>query len=311
MKTIVYVTLVGIALLFQVHTQGQAIPNTNFENWISSGTPPPFDWEEPTDWKSTNSLTEWTLAGVRKTTDAYVGSFACQLSSVNISGGWPSVVCNGVPELMGDPFSDPSINIITGGTPISAKPIKLTGFYKFENNNPIDSGYAVVILKKYNSTLQTIDTVGMGDFLFSEKSTFTSFEITINDWLPAVTPDSIVIAFYSTDPKKPYAPDLQSIGLIVDSISLVFPPTSIEKQEDLVLKPVVYPNPASDFLTISLDESRLYELRLYTIIGQPVKIMTGKGITKLDVSTLPKGHYFLRTTEILGKQVFTQPIVVE
>jgi hypothetical protein len=311
MKTILYVTIVGIAFLFQVNTQAQSIPNNDFENWTPSGKPAPFNWEEPTDWISTNSLTEFTFAGVKKTTDAYVGSFACQLWSVNISGGWPSAICNGTPNLIGSPFSDPSIDIITGGTPISSKPNKLIGYYKFDNNDLTDSAYAIVILKKYNTTLNKVDTVGMGDFLFSEKSTFTKFEMTINDLMPTVTPDSIVIAFYSTDPKKPKAPNFPATGLIIDSLGLGFAPNSVKDLENANIEANLYPNPANDLLVIDWEGRETYEINVYNILGQSVKVVEGQGDVRLDVSKYPKGQYFIRMTNQNEIQVFTKSFIVD
>ncbi len=310
MKTIIYTTMLGMALFFQVQGQAQTILNNDLNDWTPSGNPAPFDWEEPTDWKSANSLTEWVSAGVGKTTDAYSGSYACQLVSLNISGGWPSVICNGTPNLMGSAFGDPSVDIITGGTPISSKPNTLMGYYKFDNNNPLDSGYAVVILKKFNTSQNKYDTVGMGDFLFPEASNYTPFEITINDLMASVTPDSIVIAFYSTNPKNPNAPIAPSIGLIVDSLSLGFDPTSVNKQKESRVEPVLYPNPTSNVLVIEWEGSKMYEMRLYNVLGQSVKVIVGQGKTKLDVSEFPKGQYFLRITEQNNSDVFTKSFMV-
>ena len=310
MKTIICATMLGIASFYQINLQAQTIPNSNMEGWESSGNPAPFDWEEPTGWKSTNPLTEFTLAGVKKTTDAYEGSFACELTSVNISGGWPSAICNGSPNLIGSPFTDPSIEIITGGTPILSKPNSLVGYYKFDNNNPLDSGYAVVILKKYNTSLNKYDTIGMGDFHFPEVSSFTRFEIPINDLMPSETPDSIVVAFYSTDPQSPMAPNFPSTGLTIDSLALNFTPSSIQNEREYVNEPIIYPNPANDIVMIEWESSLLYKIRLYNLLGHFVKAVEGKGKAKLDITKLPKGQYFLRILEENDTMVFTKSFIV-
>ena len=310
MKAILYISVLSAIFLSQINTQAQSILNNTFKHWTPSGQPAPFNWEEPTDWKSINSMTEWTLAGVSKTTDAYVDSFACQLISVNISGGLPSILCNGEPNLIGSPFSDPSIDIITGGTPITTKPDKLVGYYKFDNNDPSDSGYAVVILKKYNTNLNKPDTVGMGDFLFPEQSTYTKFEIDIDDMMPTATPDSIVIAFYSTDPKKPMGPNFPTTGLIVDSLGLWFAPNSIEDPENKTIEAHVYPNPTNQLLVIDWEGSETYEINVYDVLGQSVKVATGQGEVRLDVSKFPKGQYFIRMTNQNEIQVFTKSFIV-
>jgi len=310
MKIILYISAMCTLLCTQINTQAQTILNNTFNHWTPSGQPAPFNWEEPTDWKTINSMTEWTTAGVSKTTDSYVDSFACQLISVNISGGWPSMMCNGAPNLIGSPFSDPSIDIITGGTPISSKPDKLIGYYKFDNNDPADSGYAVVILKKYNTTLNKVDTVGMGDFLFPEKLTYTKFEIDINDMMPTTIPDSIVIAFYSTDPNKPKAPNFPTTGLIVDSLGLWFAPNSVADAEHTIAEPQVYPNPTHHILTIDWEGNEAYEMSIYNVLGQPVQVINAIGKSSIDVSELPKGQYFIRITPSDGNQIFTKSFMV-
>lgn len=297
--------------LIQPGVQAQTLPNSDFENWTPSGSPAPFNWEEPTTWKSINAQTEWTLAGVIKTSDSYSGSFACKLVSVPISFGWPSVLCNGDPITSGDPFSNPGLDIITGGTPISTKPNKVRGFYKFDNNNPLDSGYAKVILKKYNTALNKIDTIGIGEFHFQEVAVFTQFEIMINDIAPLITPDSIVMAFYSTDPDNPLPHNPGSAGLIIDSISLVFGAAAIEDKEKIGFNAIVYPNPAKDFLIVQGPKMTDYSIQLYNGKGQKLKSVIGKGDVKMDVSDLSKGAYNIKIESLDKLHSVVRSIVIE
>lgn len=295
----------------QFGIQAQVIVNSNFENWTPSGNPAPFDWESPTNWKSTNSQTEWTSAGVRKTTDSYDGLFACQLISVPISGAWPSAICNGNPDLIGSSFSDPGIDIITGGTPINIKPNKLTGYYKFDNNDPLDLGYAKVILKKYNTTLNRPDTVGMGDLFFQETAAYAPFEIIINDLMPQMVPDSIVIAFYSTNPDdpKPYNPP--SIGLIIDSLSLVSGTASVKKGGALNINPIVYPNPAKGRVMIGNIDALDYSVGLYNMKGQKLMSASGEGSLDLDVSGMAPGLYYVKIEGIETHYSMIKSVVIE
>jgi hypothetical protein len=70
-----------------------------------------------------------------------------------------------------------------------------------------------------------------------------------------------------------------------------------------------YPNPTSSILTIeySLNDDLLFEL--FSIEGKKVlqKVLTEKR-SKLNMSQLSKGRYFVRITQ--NKKVFSQQIVI-
>ncbi|PCJ67497.1 MAG: hypothetical protein COA58_04035 [Bacteroidetes bacterium] len=292
--------LLTLSLVFTC--QAQDIVNPTFEAWTPSGSPPPFSWEEPTGWKSINSRTEWTSAGVGRTSDAHSDSFACQLRSVHISGGWPSILCNGNPDFSGD-FDSPGLDIISGGTPINYKPRFLQGYYKF-SNSPLDSGYAIIILKKYNTTTNKVDTVGIGHTYFGESLDYNAFEIEIKDVSPFVTPDSIVIAFYSSNPANPKAPDFSKYGLIIDDLKLAQIPLSTPKEKVIVPSFSIYPNPSTgmvhiDYSKLPLFEGSLY-LNIYNSLGadifnariernQNLNLKLANGIYNCTISDA-KGH---------------------
>ncbi|MFK8036724.1 MAG: T9SS type A sorting domain-containing protein [Crocinitomicaceae bacterium] len=309
MKILYY--FIALVTLFPIGIHAQNIVNPNFEDWTPSGSQPPFNWEEPTDWKSTNAQTEFTLAGAGKTTDSYNGPFACQLQSVPISGGWPTTLCNGNPNPMGSPFSDPGLDIITGGTPINSKPDKLVGYYKFGNNNVLDSGYAKVILKKYNPTLNMADTIGMGHIRFGETANYTQFEIIINDLAPSILPDSIVIAFYSTDPSNPLPRNPPSIGLIIDSLVLVHNTVTVENYSMTNFNPIIYPNPAKNWVTIYEESLRNYSVELFNMNGQKLMSVYGKETLKLNVSSIAPGIYYLKIKEQDKDYSIVKSIIIE
>jgi len=61
----------------------------------------------------------------------------------------------------------------------------------------------------------------------------------------------------------------------------------------------VYPNPASEQVTISLEEGlTLEKVTIYTILGQVVKTETNNVIS---VSSLPKGNYIFEIITNKGK----------
>lgn len=263
--------------------------NLNFENWEDSGNDPPFNWEQPENWTSSNSLTEFTYAGVQKSDDTQDGDFALKMQSVNISGGLPSIVCLGEPELIAD-FENPSVNLITGGLPVDSPEgtyLSLSGHYKFNNNNVLDSAYAVVILKKYNLTDNKIDTVALGKKSFGQVDTYTTFNIPLEYTNSSSFADSIVVAFFSTKPTDPYAPDFTASGFLVDNVSITSPLSVTENETERV---VMYPNPAYDRVVL---EDNTQEYFLYNANGAITKQLA-IGQKEFSVSDLDNGIYYLK-----------------
>lgn len=59
---------------------------------------------------------------------------------------------------------------------------------------------------------------------------------------------------------------------------------------------IIYPNPASDFVTIQLKNSEEEEIRIYNTMGQLVKEISISNNQKLDISKLESGVYFMSLT---------------
>ncbi len=58
----------------------------------------------------------------------------------------------------------------------------------------------------------------------------------------------------------------------------------------------VYPNPANDVLYINFSDNRETAIQLFDVLGKQVfiKETNGQSQDKIDLSSLPKGIYFLR-----------------
>jgi len=57
----------------------------------------------------------------------------------------------------------------------------------------------------------------------------------------------------------------------------------------------LYPNPASEFMTLELDHPmEQEEIRIYSITGNLVKTMPAASVTMWDISALPSGTYYIR-----------------
>ena len=70
----------------------------------------------------------------------------------------------------------------------------------------------------------------------------------------------------------------------------------------------VYPNPASDFISINRDEN-VKQLAVFNLVGR--KIKSFDNVVKLqqyDISDLPNGMYLIQVQDAAGKIITTQRI---
>ena len=306
----IFSTLAIASFIFfiNIELKAQTLPNPSFETWVPSGSPPPFDWEEPKNWKSTNAATEFILAGISKSTDSQSGTYSAKIVTANIFGNdKPGILVNGDPAL---DFPNYTIDVITGGTPISTKPNKLNGFYKFTANSAGDSAFIAVILKKYNSVNNKIDTIGLGTLTLPAASAFTSFEVLINDLDSSVIADSVVVAFYSSKPDNTFA----SGELFVDNISLDFG-SGIDNRQYLESTFKVYPNPASGFITIGLNNiaNQDVELSVTNVLGQVIFKHSCQDVNStvksISLSDCSNGIYLVKMR--LPESIITKKIIIQ
>ncbi|MEM6804330.1 MAG: T9SS type A sorting domain-containing protein [Bacteroidota bacterium] len=83
---------------------------------------------------------------------------------------------------------------------------------------------------------------------------------------------------------------------------------------DLGIELVVYPNPSNGIFSLDIKKEdfiqETYKVRVVNIVGQTVasKEIETNMETKFDLSTLPKGFYFVRVE--VGKQEVVKRIVL-
>lgn len=281
----------------------QELPNGGFEAWSPSGKEPPFNWEEPTGWKSSNSFTEFISAGVRKAAGAHGGALACSLSTLNIFGSdVPAAIAAGNPNV---DFSTYSIDLMSGGVPYTGRPDELAGFYRFGSTSGGDAGYAIVILKKYNPEKEGADTVGFGAGRLEAADAYTAFTIPITYKSDAV-PDSVVVAFLSSDPSA-----LMPGGtLVVDDVVFRKDGAGVADANGGGGDVRLYPNPASNVLYLELNggEAKNRTVILYDLLGREVLRRGFSGMQAAVDLGLPSGLYTCRVMsgekeEFAGKVV--------
>ncbi|MBC7865196.1 MAG: T9SS type A sorting domain-containing protein [Bacteroidia bacterium] len=88
---------------------------------------------------------------------------------------------------------------VKAGTPITYKPAQLQGWYKYIDTVANDSAIVKVLLKKWNSSQNKIDSVAYAEKKLPFANTWTQFNVDINELMPGVNPDSLVVYFMTFD----------------------------------------------------------------------------------------------------------------
>ena len=291
MKTIFTFLFVTLSFCLKSYAQS-TIPNSGFEAWTTFGDPP-TDYQDPTDWKSTNGTVAFNATPVDKSTDSHTGTYAAEIKVTSVFGIIPSVILtNGT---VPNDFSDYEINYDHAGTPVSIKPVSVSGYYKFTFDAAShDSAYAIVILKKWNTSTLVADTVGLGSLTFVPTSTYTHFSIPVN-YSSVDMPDSIVVAFAN---KATQTPSFSPTGkLLVDDISL---DTVLNSVQDLSSSTTVdiYPNPLSVDAYVTIQNPTKqddYIFTVYNLLGEEVTRVEPKNRSfTIHRNNLSCGIYFYK-----------------
>ncbi|MCB9233970.1 MAG: hypothetical protein H6581_20105 [Bacteroidia bacterium] len=191
--------LILFLLAFTGICQSQSLPNPSFESWDTlsgvNGT-----YETPSGWTTSNLYSNLIAGmGVQQDGGAHQGFLAARLTTLSIGfaaqpyAGW---VINGYPTV--DSFGSGTPDILTGGSPLTVQPSRLTGWYKFTASEQFDSATVMIYLKSWNSTLHKRDTVALGFKQLAPAASYTYFQVPIQVVLPFQSADSIVVAIFSS-----------------------------------------------------------------------------------------------------------------
>ena len=180
----------------------------------------------------------------------------------------------------------------------------LGGKYNFINEGNIkDSGYAQVILRKYNFNKSKSDTIGFGNITFpisAKKNILLPFEIKINYPDASVVPDTMILIFQSSKALLNTTSKSGNGLLILDSLYLSEDLLSIESENASSAALTVYPNPTN--ITLGIKTSlNIAKLIVYQSNG--TKALESKATDNLDVSMLPEGLYLLEVWDMEGRRV--------
>jgi hypothetical protein len=270
-------------LKYKSNTEGlEALVNYSFETWETS------TWEDPNNWQTPNARALGSnLTIVSKTTNAYSGNFACEISTVT--------------DMYGDTIygrlqnGDWGMNGgIIGGQPFSENPESIRFWYKYETESSDYANFSFHFKKEGEVIEQVYYQIN------ENASEFTMLEIEIyNDILPDTVFTSI------------WAGNNPGTKLTIDKIEMV---VSVGENELQQIKQIVaYPNPAKDVLKFEINSKEDIKISIYNINGQEVLNTQLNGSTSsntqtIDISSLTQGKYIykIHTAESVYTKAFVK-----
>lgn len=276
MKKIYFLPI--IILIYCINLYGQnSIPNPSFEQWVNNN--------QPVGWHGLFiDLFMQQFHTLSKTTDAQHGNFAARIETIEITylGALPGLASISPIEL--DLMT--GIKIKNAGTPFTAKATKVSGYFKYLQQNN-DTAAVIVTFTKWDNQMNRRDTLFIGGFLVNQPvNSYMPFNISVS--LGAQQPDSMNILLVSS---ASYYPQIGS-ALLVDNLSVTIDNTGIE--ETFTLLGDAYPNPTSDYVIFNVPSFGKNHIEVYDSAGKCVmKTTNDKQTFMLDFTTLNKGLYLV------------------
>ena len=327
-----------IALFGLVAAFAQTVPNASFEEWTDATHPVgwngtfsaniPIAYQGMTfnvviDYHAANQSTtahtgEKAVEVSPQTADALMGGFSVysiDLPGVVQLGQFNTAAFQNIDVSNLSSMNFDIADYTYGGIACNQLPERVTAWVLF--NSVQDSLRAAVVATRcYNGQRQV---VAEGEYLYAGAITeYTQIEIpvTVKDGMHGIQPDTVNIIFSCGS--QSVNPDSR---LYIDDVELftveVNPEDTTQNEDTTAIFTIdnlpifsVQPNPATDVLTVVPITGSEYALRLYDMNGKLVRELYGlQNETRLDVSNLNKGVYFLQVKQ--GSNVKSQKIIIK
>jgi len=272
MKNFTIVLSVLIAMTIKTNAQ---IPNSGFENWTTVGS-----YENPNGWINCNG--NGNGIPITQSSDHYpanVGTSSVRMENYAAGATTGCSTMGFVNTALYLGYNGPSF-------PIIGHPTNFCGYYKFlpQNNDTMTIGCALylngaMVAYAYLTTTNTV-------------SNWTSFTIPFSSYTTADSANIGLSAFYSLN----YTSAQGNSILYVDNLSFDNLITSVSGQTSENNTFSFYPNPASNIVNLSIEDSNNEDLTLsiYNVIGTLVKSETLKQNTlQINIGDLSNGVYMV------------------
>ena len=190
---------------FSINAQDLVL-NGNLENWTSA------TFFYPENYLYTSNSEAFYLNNLpvneTRTTDAYHGTYAVQLTTV------ASETSSSAGYIVNSQFTDGDLNTWHGGIPYSEIPTGIRGYYKY-NVESGDAGFIVVSFSKSG--------VNIGSYIYLLEGNHADYQLFNFTFSPALTtaPDSVVFGAASSDIFN--GRQVTGATLLIDSVSFKGP----------------------------------------------------------------------------------------
>lgn len=267
-------------LVFVSLTSLAQIPNNDFEVWSPAG-----GYQSPDDWDNLNQITDNNgIYTCIKGSPGYTGASYLYLMTKVVPGKGivPGIaVCGKLDTLTYKAKS---------GFSYSTRPQELSYYMQYMPYDPSDSSSVKVFLTKWNVSFSKRDTIAYGATYFNGMAHTWVYRTTLLNYYSGDNPDSAMIIISSSDNTPSefsyiYIDNLQFNGSVA-GIDPLF--------TDLNLS--VFPNPASDFVTIEYEGkvNTECELMIFDSFGKIVFKSTFTDHKKINLPGWHKGIYFVQ-----------------
>ena len=249
------------------------LPNHSFENWETKSVEIPDNWETLSP-----LLTRHNIDNVVKTTDAYSGNFAIEMTTVDWGGDEiPGIISMGEIDFTNpaDPF---------GYIPFTDEPATISGVYKYDPQG-VDEGELQLVFYGNGAI------VGYHAEEFTSQSTYTTF---VSNIVLADTPDSLLFLVASGD----------NVGSKLTLDLLEFDTNSIGIDELELVEFSFSPNPATEDIQLTLSGNETVNARIVSSKGETVwNAKDVKNGHLIDVRAFESGSYFVAISNGQGTSI--------
>ncbi len=205
------------------------------------------------------------------------------------------------------------------GVPIETKPARLSGYYMYDvgpNQGHSDSAVVVLLLKRYNRSADSVEIVGSGTLKLPPAAEYTRFVLNVQDHMPGINPDSIVVALISSD--SGFC-GLESDGtccyFTVDDLTLDLASGVSLDAGQLFAPAAVHPNPMRGAARLEWTDpgSRASRVVIYDARGAVARTITNPsgGACLLGGDQFSAGAYRFAVIDALGNTMASGGFVVE
>ncbi len=260
----------------------QQPPNAGFEAW----TPQSGDnggYNEPNGWGTTNMLgKEINIFGPNPYSVFKVASspqvpgtdtLVMKITTFKYSKGAADLTSYLPNDTIGFAFVGsikPVAPYIFPGYPVTNRYAQFEFYSKY---TPVNNDNAVCVVYLQRTVSSVVDTIAAGKIIMNSTSTYTKYTVPLT-YKNGYAPDMANIAFYSSGAK----PQVGS-ALFVNNVSFTGNVVGIDEVSTLLKTISVYPNPATDNITLTLTNNT------YSFAFVDVFDVTGRQVNAVNVQS--------------------------